>query len=58
MNKSEIDEFIEQMEELGDEWNEEQVERVYGDMSLEDAITKRRSELGSFFDILGTIINR
>ena len=43
MNKSEIDEFIEQMEELGDEWNEEQVERVYGDMSLEDAITKRRS---------------
>ncbi len=58
MNKIEIEEFIEQMEELGDEWDEEQVERVYGDMSLEDAINKRRSELGSFFDILGMALNR
>lgn len=58
MNNPEIEEFIECMEEQGDEWDEEQVKRVYGDMSLEDAITKRRSELGSFFDILGTVINR
>ena len=34
MQKSEIAEFIESMEEIGDNWTEEQVKDVYGDMSL------------------------
>ena len=33
MNKQEINEFIEKMEEVGDVWTEEQVNDVYGDCS-------------------------
>lgn len=33
MNKQEINEFIERMEEVGDVWTEEQVNDVYGDCS-------------------------
>lgn len=36
MKRSEIAEFIESMEEIGDNWTEEQVEDVYGDMSLSE----------------------
>ena len=57
MNKNEIREFIEQMEEVGDIWDEEQVEQVYGEMSLEDALRDRKSALSILFDILGKAIN-
>ena len=36
MTKAEIETFIERMEEIGDVWEEADVERVYGDRSLED----------------------
>lgn len=58
MKKDEINEFIEEMEEIGDVWEPEDVERVYGDTSLEEALGERRSELGSFFNIIGNILNR
>ncbi|MEG1884512.1 MAG: hypothetical protein RR224_12475 [Clostridia bacterium] len=58
MNKQEIQEFIESMEEIGDIWEEADVERVYGSMSLEDALKDRRSSVGTFFDIIGKVINR
>ena len=57
MNKNEIKEFIEQMEEVGDIWDEEQVERVYGKMSLKDALHDRKSAVSMLFDILGKAIN-
>lgn len=58
MNKQEIQEFIDSMEEIGDVWEETDVERVYGSMSLKDALQDRRSSLGTFFDIIGKVINR
>lgn len=58
MNKSEVNEFIERMEELGDAWEPEDVMRVFGDESLEDAIQKRLAQLDTFGGILGTILNR
>ena len=58
MKKNEISLFIEEIEEIGDMWNPEDVERVYGDCSLEEAIEDRKSSLGKFFDIIGTVINR
>ena len=58
MNKSEVNEFIERMEELGDTWEPEDVMRVFGDESLEDAIQKRLAQLDTFGGILGTILNR
>ena len=58
MKKKDITTFIEEMEAIGDEWTPEQVEDVYGDSSLDEAIEDRKSSLGSFFDIIGKVINR
>ncbi len=57
MNKNEIKEFIEQMEETGDIWEEDEVELVYGKSSLDDALKDRKSALGSFFDIISKTLN-
>ena len=43
MNKKEIAEFIERTGEFGDEWTPEQVEDIYGDRSLEEAWSDRKS---------------
>lgn len=58
MKKKEINTFIEEMEAIGDKWTPEQVEDVYGDSSLEDALEDRRSSLDLFFEIVGKVINR
>ena len=55
MKKSE---FIESMEEIGDNWTEEQVEDVYGDMSLKEALADRKASVGRMIDIIGKIINK
>ena len=57
MTKQEIREFIEIMEEIGDVWTEDQVEDVYGNMSLEEAVRDRKASLGTFFDIIDKVIN-
>lgn len=57
MTKCEIEEFIEEMEAIGDEWTEEQVRSVYGSYTLEEALRDRKSSLNGFFGILGTILN-
>lgn len=49
--------FIEETETIGDEWTPEQVENVYGDFSLEDALADRKSSLDTFFGIIGKVIN-
>lgn len=58
MKKKDIDMFIEEMEAIGDEWTPEQVESVYGDSTIEEALEDRKNSVGTFFDIIGTIINR
>ena len=58
MNDIEINEFIEQMQEIGDEWTVEQVKDVYGDRSLEEALQDRKSSVGMFMDNIAKIINR
>ena len=56
MNKQEINEFIEKMEEVGDVWTEEQVNDVYGDSSFEEALADRQSSLDYMFDIINKAI--
>lgn len=56
MNKSEREFFIEEMGAIGDEWTLEQVEDVYGDTSLDEALEKRRSEVGMFLGTIGSLI--
>lgn len=58
MKKEEIRHFIEEMEEIGDEWEEDDVKRVYSGYSLEDALEERKAEIGTLFDIIGKVINR
>ena len=58
MTKIEIDSFIERMEEIGDIWEPEDVERVYGNQSLEDAIEDRMGDMMAFGNIMATILNR
>ena len=58
MTEIEINTFIERMEEIGDLWEPEDVERVYGDRSLEDALNDRMTDISTFANIIGTILNR
>lgn len=58
MKKKDVAVFIEEMELIGDEWTPEQVEDVYGESTLEEALADRRSALGTFFDIIGKVINK
>ena len=58
MNDIEINTFIERMDKEGDIWEHEDVERVYGDVSLEEALQDRINELHWFTDILDKVINR
>ncbi len=57
MKKKDVAVFIEEMEAIGDVWTPEQVEDVYGDSTLEEALADRKSALGTFFDIIGKVIN-
>lgn len=58
MRKKDVDTFIEEMETIGDEWTPEQVEEVYGEASLAEALDERKAVLGTFFDTIGKVINR
>lgn len=58
MTKQEINTFIETMEAIGDVWTPEQVKDAYGDVTLNDALTDRKSQLNQFADIIDKVINR
>lgn len=58
MKKKEIIMFIDEMESIGDEWTPDQVEDVYGDFSLEEALADRKASLDSFLNIMGKVISR
>lgn len=58
MKKRDIRTFIEEMEQIGDIWTPEQVEDVYGDTTVEEAIENRKEDIGTFFDIIETVLNR
>ena len=54
MKKEEMSIFIDEMEDLGDEWTVEELEGLsYSKMSLERAIQERKSALGKMNDIIG-----
>ena len=58
MTKTEINTFIETMEEIGDVWTADQVEEVYGSNTLDEAIADRRSSHEKMADLIGKVINR
>ena len=58
MNKIEIDTFIETTSEFGDVWTVEQVQDVYGNKSLDEALADRRSSYEHMANIIGNSINK
>lgn len=56
MTRTEINTFIETMGEIGDEWTPDQVEEIYGDMSLDEALSSRQTQVSSFLNALGQAI--
>lgn len=58
MTKAEINTFIETMEEFGDVWTADQVEEVYGNSALEEAIADRKSSHEKMAGLIGKVINR
>lgn len=58
MTKTEINTFIETMEEIGDIWTPEQVEDVYGDKTLDEALIDRKSACDKLGDIISIIIHQ
>ncbi|WP_026514231.1 hypothetical protein [Butyrivibrio sp. LB2008] len=56
MNSRERKYFIERMEEMGDIWEDEDVKRVYGRKSLEEALSDRMSDMQAFANIMGMVI--
>ena len=55
MTQFEIDIFIDTMESFNDIQEPEDVKRVYGNMTLDEAIADRKNDIASFGNILGTI---
>lgn len=58
MTKTEIYEFIEKMEEIGDVWEEADVKRVYGNRSLQEALDDRMGDMYAFANLIDVVINR
>ena len=56
MTKVEINTFIETMEEFGDIWTADQVEEVYGNSTLKEAIADRKSSHEKMADLSGKVI--
>ena len=57
MKKEDIIAFIEEMEVIGDEWTPEEVEAVYGESSLDEALADRKISDGTVLEIIGKVIN-
>ena len=57
MDKKERNTFIREMKKIGDAWTEEQVEDVYGNCSLQEALADRKAILGMFFRGITEILN-
>ncbi len=58
MNKVEIDTFIETTGEFGDVWTIEQVQDVYGDKTLSEALADRRASYEHMASIIGNTPNK
>ena len=56
MTKKEIDQFIEIMKEVCEEWTPEQVEERYGDLTLRQALDKRLHALDTFYEFVEEVV--
>lgn len=50
--------FMEEMEAIGDTWTLEEVERVYGNSTLDEALADRKGAMGMFFNAIKSVLRR
>lgn len=50
--------FMEEMEAIGDTWTLEEVERVYGNSTLDEALADRKGSMGMFFNAIESVLRR
>ena len=58
MKKREMYIFREEMEAIGDTWTLEEVERVYGNSTLDEALADRKGSMGMFFNAIESVLRR
>lgn len=58
MTDLEISTFIEIIGEIGDDWTPEEVQEVYGNKTLDEALADRKSALSKYAAIVDMFINR
>lgn len=58
MTVSNVNEFINTFEEIGDIWTFEQVMDVYGTWSLAEAIADRKASIDKMGTIISAVLNR
>ncbi len=58
MKKREMYIFMEEMEAIGDTWTLEEVERVYGNNTLDEALADRKGAMGMFFNAIKSVLRR
>ena len=58
MKKREMYIFMEEMEAIGDTWTLEEVERVYGNSTLDEALADRKGSMGMFFNAIESVLRR
>ena len=57
MTKKEINQFIEVMKAIREDWTPEQVEEKYGDCAtLREAIDKRLGKINTFYDYVEEVV--
>ena len=56
MTETEIQMFIETMEDLGDEWTPEQVKTMYGDCTYEAAVKERKQHIDMQLNNLAALV--
>ena len=56
MTETEIQMFIETMEDRGDEWTPEQVKTMYGDYTYEAAVKERKQHIDMQLNNLAALV--
>ena len=56
MTPKEINTFVETMAQLGDVWEPQVVEGIYGDCTLQEALEDRKMQLEAFDNALKNVI--
>jgi len=56
MNQKDVQNFIEVMKAIGEEWTPEDVQEKYGDLTIEEALAARKNGLNPFYEFVENVV--